>query len=118
VKLKLKRLTQAFVILTCAGVMAWVAVAQKPTTEAVTTKALVNAAGNGSEWLSYGRDYAETHFSPLTQISTKNVKRVSLAWSIATDAPQGTIEATPLMHNGVLYFSLPCRTPCPAATPS
>ena len=47
--------------------------------------------GNGAEWLTYGRDYAETHFSPLTQINTRNVKRLSLAWSMATDAPQGVV---------------------------
>ena len=86
--------------------MAWVVVAQQPA-PLVTANALVNAAGNGGEWLTYGHDYAETHFSPLSQINTKNVKRLSLAWSFATEALQGTVEATPLMHNGVLYGILP-----------
>jgi quinohemoprotein ethanol dehydrogenase len=67
----------------------------------------VNAAGDGTEWLTYGHDYAETHFSPLSQINTKNVKRLSVAWSTTTEAPQGTVEATPLMSNGVLYGILP-----------
>ena len=80
--------------------------AQEPA-RVVTPNELVNAAGNGTEWLTYGHDYAETHFSPLNQINTKNVKRLSLAWSIPTEAPQGTVEATPLMHNGVLYGILP-----------
>jgi quinohemoprotein ethanol dehydrogenase len=86
--------------------MTWVVLAQQ-SAPVVTTGALLNAAGNGTEWLSYGHDYAETHFSPLSQITTRNVKRLSLAWSTVTEAPQGTVEATPLMHNGVLYFSLP-----------
>ena len=103
---ELKRLTLWFVVIVCTGLIAWVAVAQQPV-PVVTTSTLINAAGNGAEWLTYGHDYAETHFSPLTQINTKNVKRLSLAWSSATDAPQGTVEATPLMHNGVLYFILP-----------
>jgi quinohemoprotein ethanol dehydrogenase len=106
VQLKLKGFTQGVVITICASLMVWVAVAQQPVPR-VTTSTLINAAGNGAEWLTYGHDYAETHFSPLTQINTKNVKRLSLAWSITTDAPQGTVEATPLMHNGVLYFILP-----------
>ena len=93
------------VVLACS-LTTWVALAQQPA-PVVSTSALLNAAGNGAEWLTYGRDYAETHFSPLTQINTRNVKRLSLAWSMATDAPQGVVEATPLMHNGVLYFSLP-----------
>jgi glucose dehydrogenase len=73
----------------------------------VTLDALINAAGNGAEWLTYGHDYSETHFSPLAEINAKNVKRLSLKWSAETQAPQGTVEATPLMHNGVLYGILP-----------
>jgi quinohemoprotein ethanol dehydrogenase len=89
-----------------AGLLAWFANAQQPAPR-VTADALLNAAGNGTEWLSYGHDYSETHFSPLNQVNTKNVKRLSLAWNSVTDAPQGTVEATPLMHNGILYGILP-----------
>jgi quinohemoprotein ethanol dehydrogenase len=87
--------------------MVWVAGAQQTAKPVVTRDNLINAAGNGAEWLTYGHDYAETHFSPLTQINKSNVKRMSLAWSIETNAPNGTVEATPLMHNGVLYVILP-----------
>jgi len=66
------------------------------TARVVTPNELLNAGGDGTEWLTYGHDYAETHFSPLNQINKKNVKRLSLAWSSTTDAPQGTVEATPL----------------------
>jgi quinohemoprotein ethanol dehydrogenase len=43
----------------------------------------------------------------LNQINTRNVKRLKLAWSSTTDAANATVEATPLMHNGVLYSILP-----------
>src|SRR5271170_6080836 len=73
----------------------------------VDDNALKNAAKNGDEWLTTGRDYAETHYSPLKQIDTSNVKRLGLAWSWETESPSGArIEATPLMSNGVLYGSL------------
>jgi quinohemoprotein ethanol dehydrogenase len=73
----------------------------------VDDNSLKNAAKNGDEWLTYGRDYAETHFSPLKQIDTTNVKRLGLAWSWETESPSGArIEATPLFSNGVLYASL------------
>jgi len=75
VHLKLKRFTQFVVIIASAGLMTWLAVAQQPA-PVVTSNALVNAAGNGAEWLTYGHDYAETYFSPLNQINTKNVKRL------------------------------------------
>ena len=101
-----KRLKFWFVIAASAGLVTSLVIAQQPASR-VTANALIDAAGNGAEWLSYGHDYAETHFSPLSQINAKNVKRLSLAWSSVTDAPQGTVEATPLMHNGVLYNILP-----------
>jgi glucose dehydrogenase len=59
--------------------------AQQP--NRVDTNALKNAAKNGDEWVTYGRDYAETHYSPLKQIDTTNVSRLGLAWSWETDRP-------------------------------
>jgi quinohemoprotein ethanol dehydrogenase len=103
---KAKKLTYWFVIAASAGLATWLGAAQE-TARVVTSNELLNAGGDGTEWLTYGHDYAETHFSPLNQINTKNVKRLSLAWSATTEAPQGTVEATPLMHNGILYGILP-----------
>jgi alcohol dehydrogenase (cytochrome c)/quinohemoprotein ethanol dehydrogenase len=62
------------------------------------------AAADGNEWLTYGRDYAEQRFSPLTQVSDKTVGQLGLAWSADLDTARGQ-EATPLMHDGVLYVS-------------
>jgi len=62
------------------------------------------AAADGDEWLTYGRDYAEQRFSPLTQISAGNVGQLGLAWYADLDTARGQ-EATPLMHDGVLYVS-------------
>ena len=76
--------------------------ASVPATEGVTD-ALIAAAGD-SEWLSYGRDYNEQRFSPLTQISDQTVSKLGLAWSADLDTARGQ-EATPLMHDGVLYVS-------------
>ena len=39
----------------------------------VNAAALMKAAP--AEWLSYGRDQAETHYSPLDQINAGNVDR-------------------------------------------
>jgi quinohemoprotein ethanol dehydrogenase len=73
----------------------------------VDDKALKSAGQAGDEWLTYGRDYAETHFSPLKQIDTGNAKRLGLAWSWETESPAGArIESTPLISNGVLYATL------------
>jgi len=66
----------------------------------VTEQTLLNPPAG--EWLSYGRDYAETHHSPLNQITTQNVSRLGLAWATEVGS-EGKIETTPLVSNGVLY---------------
>ncbi len=73
-----------------------------PPTEGVTDAMI--AAADGGEWLTYGRDYAEQRFSPLTQIDDKSVGKLGLSWFADLDTARGQ-EATPLMHNGVLYVT-------------
>lgn len=55
-----------------------------------------------ADWVTYGRDYAETHHSPLKQIDVSNVSRLGVAWSTEVGS-QGKVETTPLVWNGVLY---------------
>jgi quinohemoprotein ethanol dehydrogenase len=62
------------------------------------------ATPESGEWLSYGRDYTEQRFSPLTQISSDSVGQLGLAWSADLDTARGQ-EATPLMHDGTLFVS-------------
>lgn len=54
------------------------------------------------EWPSYGRDYAEQRFSPLTDIDTGNIGRLGLAWHYDFRVGRG-VQGTPLMIDGVLY---------------
>jgi len=58
------------------------------------------------DWSSYGRDASETHYSPLNQVDSSNAARLSLAFATTIDAPQGNIEATPIMVNGTIYAPL------------
>ena len=86
---------------------ACIAFAQTSSNKRVDDKALRDSTKNGDAWLTYGRDYAETHFSPLKQIDVSNVTRLGLAWSWETESPSGgRVEGTPLFSNGVLYGSL------------
>jgi len=59
------------------------------------------------EWAVYGRDNAETHYSPLDQINANNVQRLGLVWAFDTWSYAGQIEGTPLVSNGILYGTLP-----------
>src|SRR5262249_1762738 len=77
-------------------------------------------------WPTYHGDYSGRRYSTLAQITRDNVKHLTLAWVYRRktsrarpgavvggegpeDAPTGTptIKSTPLLVNGVLYFSAP-----------
>jgi len=80
-------------------------------------------------WPTYHGDYSGRRFSTLMQITSDNVKNLALAWVYRLNTSQAlaniggegpdvppaaangfgtpTIKATPLMVNGVLYFSSP-----------
>jgi alcohol dehydrogenase (cytochrome c) len=59
-------------------------------------------------WPTYNGDYTGRRFSTLTKVTDKNVQHLSLAWVFRTNAPAaGSIKATPLMVNGVIYLSVP-----------
>jgi glucose dehydrogenase len=42
---------------------------------------------NGRNWLVNGGNFGSRHFSPLTQISDKNVGQLGLAWYLDIDSP-------------------------------
>jgi quinohemoprotein ethanol dehydrogenase len=65
---------------------------------------LRNAAkSDGAEWISYGYTPQETRYTPLNQINATNVARLGLAWSYEVGPGGGGQEATPLVHNGVIF---------------
>lgn len=53
-------------------------------------------------WLSYGRNYQETRFSPLDQINAHNIERLGLAWFYDLDTNRGQ-EATPIVVDGIIF---------------
>ncbi len=73
---------------------------QAPVTRQVDDAVLLKPAPG--DWVNPGRDYAETHHSPLTQIDQSNVSRLAPAWSVEVGS-QGKLETTPIVWNGVLY---------------
>ncbi len=83
----------------------------------VTDATLANADSDQDDWLTHGRTYAETRFSPLAQIHDGNVAELGLAWTYAIGSTRG-VEATPIVHDGVMYatgswsvvFALDART--------
>ena len=90
----------------CA-LVAGVAGLSRPPAQAqeVTTSDLETAAGDTSSWLMYRRDYHGHRFVELDEITPENVDRLHPAWVFATGGENRGLEATPLVHDGVIYLS-------------
>jgi len=55
-------------------------------------------------WLTTGRDFGKTHYSPLTDINRDNVGELGFAWEYRTGTVRG-MQATPIVVDGVMYTS-------------
>lgn len=73
--------------------------------------ALAACSGHGGSdklaadnWVTPGGDAGKSHYSTLTDIDTRNVGRLGLAWSADLDTNRG-LEATPVVIDGVMYTS-------------
>ena len=53
------------------------------------------------DWLTWRRAYDAQGFSPLSQITARNVGGLRVAWSWSL--PPGSSESTPLVHDGVMF---------------
>src|SRR5689334_8370656 len=62
-------------------------------------------------WPTYNGDYSGRRFSTLSKINAENVGSLSLAWVYRIDAGGdklgGSIKSTPILVDGVLYFTIP-----------
>jgi alcohol dehydrogenase (cytochrome c) len=65
-------------------------------------------------WPTYNGDYSGRRFSDLTQINQSNLDQLKIDWMFRIEgiAPQRgvgapTIKSTPLMVDGILYFTIP-----------
>ncbi len=88
----------------CLALLAWLApggpaAAQVGESDLVTPRA--------SEWLTYGRDYAETHYSPLSQINASNAASLGVAWTWDLPKTGARLEAVPLVSDGVMFATGP-----------
>ncbi len=75
---------------------------------AATTLVAQKGTTNG-EWRAWGGDVGMTRYAPLDQINASNFNTLEVAWRFKTDnlgpRPDFNLQATPLMVNGVLYFT-------------
>src|SRR5262245_62747625 len=63
-----------------------------------------------ADWPMYNRDLAGTRFSPLNQVNTRNVGRLTRAWTykvgkVKAEGITGGTELTPIVVNGMMYIA-------------
>ena len=68
------------------------------------SETLLKTGGTGDNWGAIGFSYDEQRFSPLSDISDKNVGELGIAWTADLDDARGQ-EATPVVVDGVMYVS-------------
>jgi len=61
------------------------------------------------DWLMVRRNYQAWSYSPLSQVTTQNVKDLHLAWVWAMNEGAWN-EPTPIVHNGIMYLANPGHT--------
>src|SRR6516162_8144392 len=91
-------------------------------TVAVPVAAALSAqsASRPAGWTTYAGDTQGRRYSPLTQINTKNVAQLKLAWQYGVAQPNagagstvnavGRSQAVPILVGGMLYTSTSRRT--------
>jgi quinoprotein glucose dehydrogenase len=89
-----------------AGVAAWV------------VQGSAQQGTRNGEWHAYSGDPGSTRYAPLDQITRDNVKNLQVAWTWRYDNfGGGTSQTTPVMANGVLYFTVGQRRNVIAVNP-
>ena len=63
-----------------------------------------DAKGTDTGWAMYGHDYANTRYSPLAQISTKNAAHLKLAYSLQLGSLRSN-ESSPIVIGDTMYVS-------------
>ena len=65
---------------------------------------LLKSDADPDNWPTYYRNYQGWRYSPLTQISTQNVKKLVVKWAFSTGPDEG-LETTPIVVDGVMYLT-------------
>lgn len=72
----------------------------------ITRDRLLNTSNNTGDWLTGGRDYQQSYYSPLDEINADNIGELGFAWEQEIDSEHG-FEATPIVVDGTMYSSGP-----------
>ncbi|MBM3771306.1 MAG: PQQ-dependent dehydrogenase, methanol/ethanol family [Acidimicrobiia bacterium] len=104
-RVTLSRTVRIALLLPLAGIATLVA--QQGAPGLVTNQEILDGLKeDGSRWVTFGGNYANHRFSPLTQITPENVGRLKQQWTLQTNT-LGNFETTTLVRDNVLYVTGP-----------
>ena len=72
----------------------------------LTFERLLKAEQDPGNWLTYSGNYRSWRHSPLNQITRDNARKLKLKWVYQMQTTH-TVETTPLVVDGVMYFTEP-----------
>ena len=99
----LLRLTRLVLLLLAAGVT--VLAQQGASPGPISNQELIDGLkADGANWLTFGGDYSNHRYSPLTQITPENVAKLQPLWTFQTNT-LGNFETTTLLRDNVLYVT-------------
>jgi alcohol dehydrogenase (cytochrome c) len=90
----------------CVVVIAAICAALPPSLAAQNVNAAMLLNPPADSWPSYHGDYSGKRHSRLSQITPRNVADLTLIWAFQTAQP-AAIKASPLLVDGILYFTVP-----------
>ena len=88
------------------GAQAPNAAAAPPPRQVSSQEILAGLKDDGGSWLTFGGNYANHRYSPLTQLTPTNVGRLVPQWTFQTNT-LGNFETTPILRDNVLYVTGP-----------
>ena len=89
------KLQQSLTVVVLLGLLSAVHASEGRHAAAVDGRRILLADGEPGNWMSHGRTYDEQRYSPLIEITEKNIGRLGLDWSYEFDTRRG-LEATVL----------------------
>jgi PQQ-dependent dehydrogenase (methanol/ethanol family) len=79
---------------------------EPPRGETASSISPATTSAEDGQWLMASKDYANTRFSDLRDITTSNVSTLKLAWTFTTGVLRGH-EGAPLVVGNTMYFVTP-----------
>ena len=101
----LPHLTRLVLLLLAAGVTTLAQQGAPP--GPISNQELIDGLkADGANWLTFGGNYSNHRYSPLTQITPDNVSKLQPLWTFQTNT-LGNFETTTLLRDNVLYVTGP-----------